>query len=70
MLFEKRGRYLSNMGFMWVAVSAGVLLRAEHVSNSARTARKKALADLTIAIDRRRVRHTSESIDSPLLKLL
>ena len=36
-MVEERGMYLSRMGFMWVAVSAGVLFLNEHASSSART---------------------------------
>jgi len=34
---DERGKYLSRMGFMCVAVSAGDLLRKEQFSSSART---------------------------------
>ena len=49
-----------------VAVSSGVLFRKEHVSNSASTVN---LVLIFFCIKNGRGRHTSQSIDRPLLKL-
>lgn len=51
---------------MWVAVSAGVLLRNEHASSSARTVRCQfKVARRSVDVGNR----TSQPVDSPLLEL-
>lgn len=61
---EARGRYLSIMGFMCAAVSAGDLFLKEHASSSART------VCFSIKLTLNKKRNTSHTIDSPLLELL
>lgn len=80
----ERGRYLSSSGFMCAAVSAGVLLRKEQASSSARTAQgtrqlggfgcdgvgKEVYRSCDSRGERGIEELTSQPVDRPLLELL
>ena len=65
-MFERRGSHFSSKGDTWAAVSAGVLLRNEQASISARTDHCQPRSLSTY----RGVSRTSQPINGPLFELL